>query len=83
MIIGDPAAALPAAEKGLQLAESIGDRFTARLCRFSEGWARAWQGDHARAQALYDALIDEAAAEHDVVTRMYCLAMKGFMLAFG
>lgn len=82
MIIGDPAAALPAAEKGLQLAESIGDRFTARLCRFSEGWARAWQGDHARAQALYDALIDEAAAEHDVVTRMYCLAMKGFMLAF-
>ena len=64
------------------MAESIGDRFTARLCRFSEGWARAWQGDHARAQALYDALIDEAAAEHDVVTRMYSLATKGFMLAF-
>ena len=82
LIIGDPAAALPAAEEGLQLAESIGDRFTARLCRFSEGWARAWQGDHARAQALYDALIDEAAAEHDVVTRMYSLATKGFMLAF-
>ena len=74
--------ALPAAEEGLPLAESIGDRFTARLCRFSEGWARAWQGDHARAQALYDALIDEAAAEHDVVTRMYSLATKGFMLAF-
>ncbi len=82
LIIGDPAAALPAAEEGLQLAESIGDRFTARLCRFSEGWARAWQGDHVRAQALFDALIDEAAAEHDVVTRMYSLATKGFMLAF-
>jgi hypothetical protein len=31
---------------------------------------------------LFDALIDEAAAEHDVVTRMYSLATKGFMLAF-
>jgi DNA-binding CsgD family transcriptional regulator len=81
MPAGNPAAARVAAEEELRVADAIGDRFTSRLCRYAEGWARLWQGDLAGALAGFREVIDEATAAHDATFRVYGLRLRGFTLA--
>ena len=76
MASGDPVAAVIAAGEGLQVAHAIGDRFTARQCRFAEGWARLFQGDLAGALGPIGEVIGEAITAHDPMLRMIGLAQQ-------
>jgi predicted ATPase/class 3 adenylate cyclase len=80
--LGDAVATRSAAEEGLDVAEQIGDRFTARACRFGQGFVRACEGDLPGALALFREVIDDATAAHDAVLRVYPLIMQGIGLAY-
>ena len=66
----DPIAARAAAEEGRDLADTIGDRFDARRCRWYLGFAQVHQGDLAGAVAQFAAVADEAEAAHDEIWRV-------------
>ncbi len=63
--LGDPIATQTAAEEGRVLAETIGDRTDARMCRMSLAMARLMQGDLADAIAQFATEIAECEAAHD------------------
>lgn len=50
---GDPAAAHATAEEGCDVADAVGDRFGARLCHLSRGWALLMRGDLVDAVAQF------------------------------
>jgi predicted ATPase/class 3 adenylate cyclase/DNA-binding CsgD family transcriptional regulator len=81
MARGDPLATSAAATEGLQVAEAIGDRFSARACRVGQGYAQAMQGDLAGAVSRFGEVIEDAAAAHDAVLRVYGLMLQGGALA--
>jgi predicted ATPase/class 3 adenylate cyclase/DNA-binding CsgD family transcriptional regulator len=74
---GDPVAAATAGEEGLQIAEAIGDRFSARWCRWAVASAQFLRGDLAGAVDQFDRVIDEATAAHDVLMRVSGLITQG------
>jgi predicted ATPase/class 3 adenylate cyclase/DNA-binding CsgD family transcriptional regulator len=74
---GDPVAAATAGEEGLQIAEAIGDRFSARCCRWALASAQFLRGDLAGAVDQFDRVIDEATAAHDVLMRVSGLMTQG------
>jgi predicted ATPase/class 3 adenylate cyclase/DNA-binding CsgD family transcriptional regulator len=83
-VAGDPSAARTAAEEGLEVAETIGDRFVARECRWLLACAQLWQGDLVRAIAQFEQLHADADAAHDVIwtlggihDRVHALAYHG------
>jgi predicted ATPase/class 3 adenylate cyclase/DNA-binding CsgD family transcriptional regulator len=77
----DPIAARAAAEEGRDLADSIGDRFDARRCRWYLGVAQIYQGDLAGAIAQFVAVADEAEAAHDEIWRVDSVVGRSFVLA--
>jgi predicted ATPase/class 3 adenylate cyclase/DNA-binding CsgD family transcriptional regulator len=77
----DPIAARAAAEEGRDLADSIGDRFDARRCRWYLGVAQVYQGDLAGAIAQFVAVADEAEAAHDEIWRVDSVVGRSFVLA--
>jgi predicted ATPase/class 3 adenylate cyclase/DNA-binding CsgD family transcriptional regulator len=80
---GDPRAAIAAGKEGRDLADEIGDRFVSRLCGFwGLGTAHLIRGDLVEAAAQLRAIITEAEADHDVMTRAACLAHLGHTLAW-
>ncbi len=81
-VAGDPIAGDMAAEEGLQVAETIGDRFASRQCRFAQAWARLCRGELARAALQVRELVDETTAAHDGLLRVYTLNMQSSVLAF-
>jgi predicted ATPase/class 3 adenylate cyclase/DNA-binding CsgD family transcriptional regulator len=81
MARGDPVGARAAAAEGLQVAEAIGDRFSARACRVGQGYAQAMHGGPAGAVSRFREVIDDAAATHDAVLRVYALMLQGGALA--
>jgi hypothetical protein len=52
LIVGEPVTAQPAAEEGLQAADSIGDAFVARQCRLALCWAQIFSSDSGRPRAF-------------------------------
>ncbi|MDQ1476412.1 MAG: hypothetical protein QOE62_1641 [Actinomycetota bacterium] len=67
-VAGDPAVARAAADEGLELAETIGDRFTSRWCRtWGIGSAHLMQGELAEAAVRFDDVLTEAGADGDVI----------------
>jgi predicted ATPase/class 3 adenylate cyclase/DNA-binding CsgD family transcriptional regulator len=79
---GDPIAARAAGEEGRDLADAIGDWFASRLCRWSLAMAQWLAGDLAGATAQFDALAEEAEADHDVIGRVISLVGQNAVLAF-
>ena len=79
---GDPIATRAPAEEGRDLAESIGDRYGSRRCRFYLGWGQVFQGDLVGAAAQFAELVVEAKAAHDVLIESQSLAMQGLVLAY-
>ena len=77
----DPIAARAAAEEGRDLADSIGDRFDARRCRWYLGVAQVYQGDLAGGIAQFVAVADEAEAAHDEIWRVDSVVGRSFVLA--
>ncbi len=79
---GNPMAVRGVGEEGRDLADSIGDRFGSRLCRFCLGAAQLFQGDLAGAAAQFGELVAEAQAAHDVLVEVDSLAYLGVVLAW-
>jgi predicted ATPase/class 3 adenylate cyclase/DNA-binding CsgD family transcriptional regulator len=81
MAAGDPIAARVAAEEGRDLADAIGDRFSARHCRMCLGLAQIYQGDLAGAAAHLGEVAAEAKVGHDGMHAAVSLAHQGTALA--
>jgi hypothetical protein len=70
LIAGDPNATCTIAEEGRVLADSIGDRFNSRQCRFSYGWGRWAQGDLGGARSTFERCVAEAVEDHDLLAEI-------------
>jgi DNA-binding CsgD family transcriptional regulator len=82
MMMGDPRAALAAAEEGRGFADTIGDRFVSRQCRWCRGLAQLWRGDIADSVAQFDETALEAEATHDLLWGGMARAGQGWSLAY-
>jgi len=78
---GDSLAARTCAEEGRALAEAIGDRFVARVCRWCLGVVRTRQGDLVGAAAQLGQLVAETQAAHDRLVEANSLARLAHVLA--
>jgi predicted ATPase/class 3 adenylate cyclase/DNA-binding CsgD family transcriptional regulator len=83
MMAGDATAARTAGEEGRELAEAIGDRFAAGVCRvWGIGGARAVLGDFAGGAAALDELIADADAAGDTFCKFNGLQSVSFVLGW-
>lgn len=78
---GDPIAARQAAEEGREVADSIGDGYSSRMCRWSIAMARCMRGDLGGAVSGFRDVVAEAEAAHDTVWQGGGLVSLGHMLA--
>lgn len=81
-VAGDPDVVCIFGEEGRDIAESIGDRYGARQCRWRLAGAQAMRGDLAESAATLRQLVDEAEADHDVMLRVTVLFMLPHVVAF-
>jgi predicted ATPase/class 3 adenylate cyclase/DNA-binding CsgD family transcriptional regulator len=77
---GDPIAVRAAAEEGLALSDSIGDRFNSRLCRWAIGVALFTQGDLRPAITQFSDLVVEAEEAHDALFLVSSLFVHSHLL---
>ena len=82
LIVGEPVTAQPAAEEGLQTADSIGDAFVARQCRLALCWAQIFSTDLSGAAVRLRELAEDAARVHDAMISMYASVMRASALAY-
>jgi DNA-binding CsgD family transcriptional regulator len=66
-VAGDPALGIAAAEEGQQLADSLGDGFVSRQCRWCKGLALSLRGHFAASQQLFTDVVTEAATVNDAL----------------
>ena len=80
---GEPRAGLAAGTEGRRVAEEIGDRFVAYMCRFwGIGTASMLHGDFIAAAAELRALASEAEAAHDPYGQLAALSHLSHALAY-
>jgi predicted ATPase/class 3 adenylate cyclase/DNA-binding CsgD family transcriptional regulator len=82
LMMGDPRAALAAAEEGRGFADAIGDRFVSRQCRWCLGLAQLWRGELADSVAQFEKTAAEAEAAHDQLWGGMVRASQGWPLAY-
>jgi predicted ATPase/class 3 adenylate cyclase/DNA-binding CsgD family transcriptional regulator len=70
LVAGDPPALRAAAEEGRDIADSVGDRFGSRQCRWRLGAALGFMGEFRAAVRLLHEVIAEAEIDHDVLVRV-------------
>ncbi|WP_156623181.1 LuxR family transcriptional regulator [Mycobacterium sp. 1164966.3] len=70
-IAGNPAAALPAAEQGRELADALGDRYFSRNNRLWLGVALMLQGNLTQATETIRAVADDADIDGDLTTAIF------------
>ncbi len=81
-VAGDPVSVRAAAQEGRDIAESIGDRFGSRQCRWRLAGAHMFQGDHKTGITQLRQLLAEAEADHDLLLRANALLMLPWALAY-
>ena len=79
---GEPGAARAAAEEGANLAEALGDRFTASGCRVWLGAALGISGDFPAAVEVLRALVAEAQAAQDLTLTVFAQLTYANVLSF-
>ncbi len=82
ILAGDPIAVCAPAHEGRDLADAIGDRFTARRCRSGLAVAQLIQGDLAGAAAQFREIAAESETAHDEIFRVDSLTFLALALAF-
>ena len=82
MLVGDLVGTESALAEGRALADAIGDGFTSRQCRFNHAIALMYRGDLAEATSQFQAMIAEATAAHDLISRVIGLFTGAFCLAY-
>ncbi len=81
-IAGDLLGMRVAGEEGRDLADTIGDRFNSRACRFYIGTSQTARGDLAGAIAQLGEVTAEAEVAHDEIWRITSLSGQSFALAY-
>jgi hypothetical protein len=81
-IAGDLLGMRAACEEGRDLADTIGDRFHSRMCRFYLGIAQMVRGDLAGATTQFGEMAAEAEAAHDEMSRVMSLGGQSLALAY-
>lgn len=79
---GDPIAARAAGEEGRAVADTIGDGYNSRTCRWCVALTQWWDGDLRGAIAEFRALVAESDAAHDEIWRMASFVSLGHLLAY-
>ena len=79
---GDPIAVREAAEEGRNIADTIGDGYASRMCRWCLALADMMQGNSAASIAQFQDVLAEAEAAHDEWWRMSSLLSLGQVLAY-
>jgi predicted ATPase/DNA-binding CsgD family transcriptional regulator len=82
MMVGDPHAIMAAGPEGRDLAESIGDDFSARRCRLALGVIYLYRGEMARATVHCRDLAAEATAAHDPFVWVSAVVNEAFTLVW-
>ena len=82
MMMGNPLNARAAAEEGRNFADSIGDRFVSRQCRWCLGYSLFWGGDLAGSAARFEEVAAEAESVHDLMWSSMNRAGLGWPLAY-
>jgi predicted ATPase/DNA-binding CsgD family transcriptional regulator len=82
MLEGEVVTAQSLAQEGYDLAKSIGDDFNARQCLMYIAWANMNRGEVVTAVRQYRAMVEQATAAHDVMSRVAGLICGGFSLAW-
>ncbi len=67
MMMANPGIGLPAAEEARDFADSIGDRFVSRQCRWCLAYVLFWRGDVADSAAQFEEVAEEAESVHDLM----------------
>jgi len=78
---GDPIAVRAAAEEGRDIADTIGDGYTSRMCRWCLGLADMMQANSAAAISQFENLLAEAEEAHDERSKWGSLLSLGHLLA--
>ncbi len=78
---GDPVAVRTAADEGCAIADTIGDGYTARMCRWCLALADMMQGRAAAAIDQFESLLAESEAAHDEWWKWSSLLSLGHLLA--
>ena len=78
---GNAVGAQAAGDEGRDLADVVGDRYAARLCGVSLGWAAMMRGDLVAAEAQFRAVAAESEDAHDLLINVSSLAGLATTLA--
>ena len=79
---GDPILTRAAAEEGRAVADTIGDEYNSRMCRWCVALSQMWQADLAGAVAEFRELVAESEAAHDEIWRVASYMSLGHVLAY-
>ena len=82
LMMGNPVKGRSTAEEGRDFADSIGDRFVSRQCRWCLGYALFWRGDLAESAAQFDEVAAEAESVHDLMWSSMNRSGLGWPLIF-
>jgi hypothetical protein len=82
LIAGDPNATCAKAQEGRDLADSIGDRFNSRLCRFNYGWGQWALGGLHEALSTFEGCVAEAVRDHDLLAEILHALSAAHTLAY-
>lgn len=82
LIAGDPSATCATAQEGRDVADTIGDRFNSRLCRFVYGWGQSIQGDLSGAVSTFEGVVAAADRDHDVPAKVLSALSVAHAIAY-
>jgi predicted ATPase/class 3 adenylate cyclase/DNA-binding CsgD family transcriptional regulator len=78
----NPLAIRAPAEEGRDLADAIGDRYNARVCRYCLAWSEIHGGELGRAATQLTELLAYARAAHDGIMELQGIGGLGVVLAY-
>jgi predicted ATPase/class 3 adenylate cyclase/DNA-binding CsgD family transcriptional regulator len=78
----NPLAIRAPAEEGRDLADAIGDRYNARVCRYCLAWSQIHGGELGRAATQITELLADARAAHDGIMELQGIGGLGVVLAY-
>ena len=82
ILFGEPIAGEAAAEEGLRIADSIGDGFVSRQCRYVLAWSAVLRGDLTGALHRFREVGEEYAAANDAMFSVHVSNMERILLAY-
>ena len=82
LLFGEPVAIPVAAEEALRIADSIGDKFVSRQCRYILGWAQVLRGELTEGLIQLRDVDEECTAARDAMFSMITSSVRAITLAY-